>query len=327
MKNTIESLLSNCSGKDFGTIDLSSDQKAFYGNFNRSILLLCETLPESAQTDALLFFMRYSGLSIGQELDFFKNYHVPSWSMIYWLAQYLTDNQGLSKEDIQNAVTAQSMAMILHSLDDHINDQQVPATHLTLLLRSQSWTTMIKALENLTGDLKDGEKIINNFINNYYSGILESDYIETLEDYCEIFRKQMATWLIVPVLMSKKMTTDKEFTKAIQAIYESFGIAWRLLDDVNDIETDIKKGSQSSVYHCLPDDIKKLWGQNDEEQSNHDNFYSEIIYDSILKNKIVYRLQKKICKELESAKSIANNYNMTGLAAEYHCLLKPLKDE
>lgn len=327
MKDTIECLLSNCSAIDFGTIDLSNDQMAFYGTFNRSILRFCETLPESTQTDALLFLMEHSGLSIGQELVFFKNYYAPSWSMIYWLAKYLPVDRRLPEEDIQNAITAQSMAMMLHSLDDHIDDQQVPGTHLTLLLRSQAWAALIKTLENLIGDMKDGKKIADDFINDYYSGVLEPDDIETLEGYCDIFRKQMATWLIVPVLMSKKMTTDKEFTNAIKAAYESFGIAWRLLDDVNDIETDLKKGSQSSVYHCLPGDIKKLWDQNGGERSNRNNFSCEIIYDAIFQNNIVDRLRQKICKELESAASLANNYHMTGLAEEYRCLLKPLKDE
>jgi hypothetical protein len=326
MKNTIEQLLSNCSEIDFGTIALSNDQEMFYDHFNRSILLLCESLPDSAQTDALFFFMEYSGLSIGQKLDFFKNYYVPSWSMIYWLGQYLPENQVSEKQDLQNAITAQAMAMILHSLDDHINDQQIPASHLTLLLRSCSWTTMMQALENLIKDLKDGRKIVDDFINNYYSGILESDNNNTLEGYCESFKNQMATWLIVPVLMAKKMTTDNEFTHAIQTAYESFGIAWRLLDDINDVETDLKKGSQSAVYLCLPDDIKKNWGKDSGEKSLHNIDFSEVIYDSILKHNIVYRLLQKICKALESAASLSDRCNMAGLANEYRCLLKPLKD-
>lgn len=312
---------------DFGAVHLSDREKDFYKEFNSEIISLCDSLPESAQTDALLFFMTYSGISFGQELDFFKNYYVPSWSVIYWLTQHFFGKEVLSQGDIKNAMTAHSMAMILHSLDDHINDGQLPASHLTLLLRSQAWMIMINSLKNLSDGLDKGEEIVNDFIDDYYSSILGSNDINTLGRYCDLFRKQMATWLIVPLLITKKITTDEEFTDAVQIAYESFGIAWRLLDDINDIETDLKKGSQSSIYLCLPDDIKKLWDQNDGEESNYDNFSPEIIYDSILKNNIVYRLQKKICKELESAASLTDNYNMTGLANEYRCLLKPLKDE
>jgi hypothetical protein len=326
MKKTTKHLLSGCSEMDFGAIELSDDQKVFYENFNQSILLLCKSLPESTQTDALLFFMEYSGLSIGDELDFFKNYYVPSWSILYWLTQNATENQGFLEEDLQNAITAQAMAMILHSLDDHINDQQVPASHLTLLIRSQCWATMIQALEDLSGDLKYGEKIIEDFINTYYWSILEPDDVEALESYCEAFRKQMATWLIVPVLMAKKMASKKEFTNSIQSAYESFGIGWRLLDDINDIETDLAKGSQSSVYLCLPEEIKKRWRQNAGEKSNHQNFPPEMIYDAIFEYQIVYRLQQEIRQALESAASLSDSCNMAGLANEYRYLLKPLKD-
>ena len=326
MENKLETFLSSCSEMDFGAVHLSDQEKDFYRKFNSEIISLCDSLPESAQTDALLFFMKYSGLSIGQELDFFKNYYIPSWSVIYWLIQCFPNSKESLREEIKNAVTAHSMAMILHSLDDHINDGELPASHLTLLLRSQAWMIMINSLKNLSGCLDKGEEIVRDFIDDYYSSILESNDMNTLEHYCDLFKKQMATWLIVPVLITKMINTDEEFTGAVQAAYESFGIAWRLLDDINDIETDFKNGSRSSVYLCLPDDIKKIWDQNNGEKSKHDNFSPETIYDFILKNKIVYRLQQKICIELKSAVSLSDNCDMKGLANEYLCLLQPMKD-
>ncbi len=76
MGNKLEAFLSSCSEMDFGAVNLSDREKNFYKEFNSEIISLCDSLPESAQTDALLFFMTYSGISIGQELDFFKNYYV-----------------------------------------------------------------------------------------------------------------------------------------------------------------------------------------------------------------------------------------------------------
>lgn len=326
MEKATKHFLSSCAEMEFGTIELSNDQKAFYENLNQSILSLCKSLPESTQTDALLFFMEYSGLSIGDELDFFKNYYAPSWSIIYWLAQHMAENQDMTKVDLQNAITAQAMAMILHSLDDHINDQQVPASHLTLLIRSQCWKTMVHALEDLAGDLKYGRKVIDEFIDDYYWGILEPEDVESLERYCEVFKNQMATWLIAPVLMAQKISNEKKLIKSIQSAYESFGIGWRLLDDINDIEADLAKGSQSAVYLCLPEDLKKRWRQNAGKKSNHQNFSPEMIYDAIFEDKIVYRLRQKICQALESAASLSENCQMAGLANEYCCLIKPLKD-
>jgi hypothetical protein len=58
----------------------------------------------------------------------------------------------LDEGDVTNAVTAQSMAMFLHSLDDHLVDGQVSVTPLTLFLRSQAWTIMTRAFCNLADE-------------------------------------------------------------------------------------------------------------------------------------------------------------------------------
>ncbi len=269
MEDKLQNLLSSCGRIDFGVINLSDEENNFYKELNNVIIALCKSLPESAQTDALLFIMKYSGLTIGRKLDFFKNYYVPSWSSIYWLARYFPGSNVFSQEDIKNAISAHSMAMFLHSLDDHINDREIPASHLTLLLRSQSWMMMISALKNLSEGCEKGVKTAENFIDKYYSGVLDSNDIATLDDYCDLFRKQMATWLIVPVLMTQKMAVDREFSDAFQSAYGSFGAAWRLLDDIRDIEIDMGKRTHSAIYVCLPENIKRRWDNRLPLSSHH----------------------------------------------------------
>jgi hypothetical protein len=73
-----------------------------------------------------------------EKLNLFRLYYVPAWSVIYWLIQSDTGGSGLTQVDIKNAKAAHFLAMFLHALDDHLTDHQVPATHLTLLLRSQA---------------------------------------------------------------------------------------------------------------------------------------------------------------------------------------------
>ena len=326
MEDKLQNFLSSCSEIDFGSVDLSGREEEFYKGFNGEIISLCESLPESIQTDALLFFMKYSGLSIGHKLDFFKNYYVPSWSIIYWLIHSERANRRLTQEDIKNAKTAHSMAMILHSLDDHISDKEIPACHLTLLLRSQSWVIMNNAFAGLADGVNGGFGIVQSFINDYYSSIWDPAETESLDSYCDLFRKQMATWLIVPVLMTKRMTTDKDFTDAIQSAYGSFGIAWRLLDDVMDINIDMKKGTHSSIYICLPENIKELWDKKEMTESNNDSSYYDIILDYMHKNGVINRIRQRIVKELESAASISENHNMTGLTGELRSLLIPISN-
>ncbi len=326
MEDKIENLLSSCSEIDFGTVNLSDGEKKFCSEWNNDIISLCKSLPESTQTDALLFFMRYSGLSFGEEINFFRTYYVPTWSIIYWLLKSRPDDKVLGQDDIRNAKAGHSMAMFLHALDDHLNDSEMPVTHLALLLRSQSWQTMNNAFNSLSDGVDGGAKIVRGFIDEYYSSICNSEEIESLDCYCDLFRKQMATGMIVPVLMTKKITADREFTNAIETAYGSFGIAWRLLDDIKDIKTDMLKGIHTSIYICLSEDIKNWWDQDLGEKADENSGYGKVILKYILENTVIDKIKERICRELELAESIAHDYGITGLANEFRCMLKPLKN-
>jgi hypothetical protein len=326
MEDKYKDMLTFCSRINFGTVNLSDDEKNFCSEWNNEIISLCKSLPESTQTDALLFFMRYSGISFSEELNFFRTYYIPTWSIIYWLLQSGLNGKGLDQTDIRNAKTAHSMAMFLHALDDHLKDSEMPVTHLALLLRSQSWMIMSNALNSLADGVDGGEEIVRGFIDDYYSSIRASEEIQSIDSYCDLFRKQMATGYVVPVLMIKKMTANKEFTSAIQTAYGSFGIAWRLLDDIKDIKTDMMKGVHSSVYTCLPEDIKNYWNKNSEEKTDENSGCDKVILDYVLENSVIERIKERICIELELAASIADRYNMTGLADEFRCMLRPMKN-
>ena len=165
--------------------------------------------------------------------------------------------------------------------------------------------------------------MVRGFIDSYYSSIGQSEEIQTLDRYCDLFRKQMATWVIVPVLMTKKMAADEKLTHAIQTAYGSFGIAWRLLDDLKDIETDMLNGDQSAIYICLPEHLQAHW---DKGTPKKDNGRAEIILDYIHEHRVVNTITERLCSELESAAAIVDECHMKSLAHEFRCLLRPLKN-
>jgi hypothetical protein len=326
MEDKISELLSSCSEMDFGDIVLSDAEKKFCHEWNRESILFCKSLPESTQTDALLFFLKYAKTSF-EKLNLFRLYYVPAWSIIYWLIQSGAGGSRIKQVDINNAKSAHFMAMFLHALDDHLTDNQVPATHLTLLLRSQAWMIMNNTLGSLADGVDGGVKIVAGFLDDYYSSIRSSEKIESLDRYCELFRKQMATWLIVPVLMSKKMGTGAEFTEAIRTAYGSFGIAWRLLDDIKDIEADMVSGVHSAIYVCLSNDIKNCWEKNQRGNiRNEIGPHGNAIVNYLLHNRIIESIKARICSELVSAAAIADNHQLPGLADEFRCLLTPMED-
>jgi hypothetical protein len=219
------------------------------------------------------------------------------------------------------------MTLFLHALDDHLNDSEIPTTHLSLLLRSQSWRIMNDALYSLAEGVDGGHKIVQGFINDYYSSITSSEKVESLDSYCDLFRKQIATWLMVPTLMTKKVNSDARFSDAIQSAHGSFTISWRLLDDIQDIERDMIKGVCSSIYVCLSEDMRNCWDKDTEEKKDKGSGCAEAILNYISENKVIERIRDRICSELESAASIVAYYNIAGLADEYRSLLTPLRNK
>jgi hypothetical protein len=315
-----------CRTIDFGKVRLSKMESTFYRRFNNENLSLCRSLPESAQTDSILFLMRYSGLNLGDELDFFANYYSPLWSILYWLCHNCTfPGKRLKKGDVANAVTAHSMAMFLHSLDDHLIDGQVSVSPLTLLLRSQAWTIMNRSFSNLAEGVPACEKTLRRFIGDYYSSIKDSQGPESLDSYCDLFRRQMAIGMIAPILLSMKMTGTPDFTRDIEIAYGSFGIAWRLLDDIRDIGDDIEKGSHSSIYLCLPEKIRTHWNNNTVRSRAALRDSTNAVVNHIFEHGLIDKIKGRICAELETAASIAEAHNITGLAREFRCLAHPLR--
>jgi len=326
MDNKITDLLSFCSRVDFGTVNLSREEEAFRGELNREMLLLCEYLPKSMRTEAALFLVKYLQASFSDGLNFVNYFYAPAWSILFWLQRFCPNNKKTGPKCVKDAKTGHAMAMFLHALDDHLTDGQLPVTHLTLLMRSQSWMIMNQAFKRLAQGVDQGAEIICDLIDDYYSSIGKSDETESLDSYCKFFRKQMATWLIVPVLMAKRMYGNEEFARSVQAVYSSFGIAWRLLDDLQDFDKDMMKGIHSSLYTCLPGEIRKGWDRVKEEKADGNGSSAGQVLNYVLASGIIDRIRQRICSELESAASIAGSCNMSGFADELRCLVKPLKE-
>lgn len=324
MRERIEDFLLSCEAVDFGKPNLSKAESIFYHRFGNEMVSLCRSLPESSQTDAMLFLMRYSGLQLGDAPDFFANYYPPIWSVLYWIcSDHPLAAQRLKEQDLTNAVTGQSMAMFLHSLDDHLTDGQVAVSSLTLLLRSQAWESMNRSFSALAEGVPDGEGIVRNYVDDYYAANQDPTRVQSLDGYCDLFRKQMGILMPAPVLLAMKLTGTSEFTKDIEVAYGSFGIAWRLLDDIKDLGEDIKKGAASAVYLCLPDDMKSHWRNNSAGLQGPPEESMYIVLEYVRRHGLVHRLKHRIYAELEKAAGIVEAHRMDDLAAEFRRLAHP----
>jgi hypothetical protein len=326
MEGRIAELLSSRFRVDFGAVCLSQEEEEFRRELNRELVSLCEYLPRSMQTEATLFLLKYLHASFSDGINFVNYFYVPAWSILYWLIRSCPDNKTLDRKHIEDAKTGHTMAMFLHAFDDHLTDGQLPTTHLALLIRSQSWMIMNRAFERLARGVDKGPAFVRGLIDDYYSTIGKSDETKSLDSYCDLFGKQMATALIVPIVLAKRINSDEEFALSIRAVYTSFGIAWRLLDDLQDIESDMMKGTHSSLYACLPDEMRNRWNRVKDENKDVNGGYAEQVLNYISVNGVIDGITQRICNELESAASGADGCGIAGLADELRCLLRPLRN-
>lgn len=304
----------------FGTVSLSHAHQRFYNRLNHQTLDLCASFPRSMRTDGLLFFTQYAGLPIESGADFFHHFLVPSWSIVHHLCQEDTGTLKTETGLSEAAISAHAMAMCLHSLDDHLTDGQIAATPLTLLIRSQAWRKMHSALDLLTASVPGGHTLVAHHIDRYYAGLRSTDHPETLDAYCRRFRDQMATGVIVPLLLAQRLRADPDFSMAVEQAFGSFGIAWRLMDDICDLSADMAASVPSAVFVCLDDQRRRLW--LDTSRNRQDRLHA--LADHIHHENVCGCLIDRICHELEQAAEVMASVGMPGMAEEYRSMLEPL---
>jgi hypothetical protein len=247
MKNyTSEDIISN--GIEFGVLHIDDGLKAWQETVNNEIISMCRGLPSSKQTEAFLLLMKYAGISIGEKFDFFKKFYPCSWTILAHIAAYknITD-----PENFREIIKAHAMAMFLHSIEDHLTDGEVSPNIITLLLHAEAWRIYKSNLEKIAESIGISKEFIDKYINRYYSSIGSDPAKSSLEGYCYHFRDQMAnTTLIVDLCAISNNIENEKKTDIIEA-FECFGIAWRLLDDINDFEEDLSSGTRNAFYYAF----------------------------------------------------------------------------
>jgi hypothetical protein len=317
--------LKNASGEGsaikFGPVPLEPAVEAYRHEMNAEMMAFLRSLPKSKQTDAVVFLLKHCRTSFLPQFDFFANYYPPAWSVIHWLEKTNSPGGSLNSSEIAYARTAHAMALFLHPLDDHLADGQLPSTPLHVLLRSQAWTHMNTALEKLSRGVPDGGEVVKGYIDDYYASIESPPTVDTLDGYCRHFLKQMATGMIVPALMAAKINSGNQYRSTLEAAYGAFGIAWRLLDDLQDMDIDQACGCHSAVYYLLPAPVRSIWDQPpDGDPSGRVEFLRQAIHQG----GIVKTLRNRIAQELTFAASRMASIHMEGLARELHCLAAPI---
>ena len=325
MSKSIQTFLAGCKALDFGSAASGAAQQDLYRMLNDEIIDLCRSLPKSIRMDATRFILGYAGLSPGDELDFFKKYYTPTWSILYWIKEASPDSGELPRDIYADIAAIHSMAMFLHSLDDHLNDGALPASHLLLLLRSQAWHKMMTAIQAADRYIDDGISVANRLIDTYYEALNETSQLHSLNEYCDQFLGQMSTGLIAPELLLRSSAVEHHLASDLVEAFRHFGLAWRLLDDINDIEEDLQNGCHSAVYHSLPENIQSSWNHSVEADNCTGDHGGDTICTYIVENGIIAELIGRIIDQLETAAGLVANHGLKGFSEEFNLLLMPFR--
>ncbi|PJZ69087.1 hypothetical protein CH373_17600 [Leptospira perolatii] len=242
---------------------LLEDEQALLRKMNDALLNACRLMPSSFRSEAVLFLYQYSGSPIGEELNYFKEYYPPSFTILARLMEKNTKSQ--NDQYSGHLIEAHSMALLLHSLDDHLVDQSLILTHLLLQFRTVIWLKYQDSLNYLVQILSDGKKIVERVIDDYFRSIQETRRLNSLDSYLDRFRKQMGTWSLQPYLLALELE-GIDFANKLLLMYESFGIAWRLADDYQDLEEDLDRGDISSMIYFLPNELRADWNSENRKE-------------------------------------------------------------
>ena len=221
---------------------------------NTSLIDVCRELPGRLPDAAVLFLQdRYADFSIYGLLNFFTLYHPPAWTILYWLH---AEHGALDRAELARCLRAQSMAMFLHMLDDHLVDGAVTPDHSVLQLRTLAWTIYEETVRSLE---PGGAGVFERRAAEYFDAVHRPVVIVDLDGYCAAFPREMGTWKALPEIAAARVLSAEAGTRLMRA-YESFGVAWRILDDLRDVAEDGAAGVRTAVYWSLPEADRSLWG-------------------------------------------------------------------
>lgn len=228
-------------------LDLRSDMQA-------RLQASFQHLPLSMQQEAQGIVQAYSGHTD----EFFRLFYQPVWSFLHWVMACATPP--IPQAAMDDARTAQALGLFLHLWDDHLCDGQLHTTQLTLQVRSDAWAAYRSAALRLAQHMGTPSTLVDEHCATYLSAIHIPETIDNLDDFCARFERQIAIWTLVPRLISPAIGGESAGEDLVRLL-KTFSNAWRIMDDLQDVEDDVVSGVESAVWQALDAQGRQLWGE------------------------------------------------------------------
>jgi geranylgeranyl pyrophosphate synthase len=158
----------------------------------------------------------------------------------------------------------------------------------------------------------------------YFAAIYRPPAALDLDGYCARFRDQMATCVAIPTLALLRQGSPAAAEELRQILF-GLGVAWRLLDDVQDAYADLLAGEQTILYLLLDEAARAKWtrcqlaGPADREQ------WPQLV-EVLFRSGVLKQVLGRCCAELADAARLASGRGWDQLAEELRQLRHPVYD-
>ncbi len=184
--------------------------------------------------------------------DFVGLFPVPVWSFLHWARA----GAGTGDDDAWHALEqAHALSLLIHLLDDHLLDGQLPVDMLGLQLRTVAWRSMDRLARRAARIWEVPESVVAGHLDRYVQAVASSDPVRGLDHCREVFVTQAAIWLLAPRLLEEAGRTAPGPADYVR----DFVVAWRLIDDVEDAAEDAAAGTRSTLWWALDERGRAAW--------------------------------------------------------------------
>lgn len=222
---------------DFGRVSRTPPTEALADTLEAEIWRIAGRLPPTLADDAARVLRGYPGPG----RRFIDLFYQPVWSVLHWLAP--------DPDSRQAAVRVHALALMLHLWDDHLCDAQLPTDIMRLQFRSIAWQEMMAALAD---DASSAE-----LADTYLESVHARAPAASLDDHLARFERQIALWHAAPRMLAARR--GHRVAASVASALSAFCAAWRMIDDIQDIDDDSVSGQDNCARLALTDARPAGW--------------------------------------------------------------------
>lgn len=230
---------------DFGQVTAAPEVIRLRQELNGCLTGLTRGLPEPLGEEARTILSSYSGG------DFFRLFYQPVWSFLHWV--HVGDQQLLAE-----AREAHALSLFLHLWDDHLTDGQLAPDLLRLQLRTKAWERYTALGRSLCLRAGADPGLVDHHVSEYLTALHRPTAVTDAGSYAERFRRQVAIWTLVPRLLGEA-AGGPEAARALVQVVQEFAVAWRWIDDLQDVDQDLLEGKETAVWLELDGEGRRRW--------------------------------------------------------------------